>query len=404
MNILTKILLVFSFFFLSFFKAQSFSKGILSIDSEKIPIKIFSSPRMIEISEVLAKENNILIITNKYNTEANSQQESQFLNSYYSDFQSKKYFFLNSDFQLVEIPLNGKTQYILKTDKKIFGKNLDLQTSFRIWNPDEGLDIFGFKLRYYGLMFVFAFGLGLLIMRRIFKIDGVDEKFLDPLFTYTLLGTIFGARIGHVLFYEPHLFKEDFWSVLLPIRTNPTFEFTGFSGLASHGAAISLLLTTLYYSIKIIKKNPLWVYDRLGIVIALAGFFIRIGNFFNSEIIGKPTPPNSFFGVYFPQQSLDYGVIVPRYPTQLIEAFGYLSLFVLLWVLYKFTDKKQKQGWLFGVFLSLLWLIRFFAEYLKEPQGEEYISFLGLNTGQILSLPFILIGIACIFYSKRNRI
>ena len=250
-------------------------------------------------------------------------------------------------------------------------------------------------------MFVIAFGLGFLIMKRIFQIDGVDEKFLDPLFTWTLFGTIFGARIGHVLFYDAHLFVDDFWSVFLPIRTKPTIEFTGFAGLASHGAAIALILTTLYYSLKIIKKNPFWVYDRLGIVIALAGFFIRMGNFFNSEIIGKPN--ESFLAIYFPQQSLDYGVIVPRYPTQLIEGVGYLLLFFLLWLLYRLTNKKYQEGWLFGLFLMILWSIRFFAEFLKEPQGEEYISFLGLNTGQILSLPFIFIGLGLIIYSKNKK-
>ena len=129
----------------------------------------------------------------------------------------------------------------MKSSKNIELQNhqVQLNTDFIVWNPDEGINILGFNLRYYGLMFVIAFGLGFLIMKRIFKIDGVDEKFLDPLFTWTLFGTIFGARIGHVLFYDAYLFADDFWSVFLPIRTKPTIEFTGFAGLASHGAAIA---------------------------------------------------------------------------------------------------------------------------------------------------------------------
>ena len=106
---------------------------------------------------------------------------------------------------------------------------------------------------------------------------------------------------------------------VLPIQTKPEFKFTGFSGLASHGATIALILTTLYYSYKIIKKNPFWVYDRLGIVVALGGAFVRMGNFFNSEIIGKQVDPNSPFAILFPQQSSEYGITVPRYPSQLFE-------------------------------------------------------------------------------------
>lgn len=275
---------------------------------------------------------------------------------------------------------------------------------YTTWDPSTGIHLGPITLHYYSLMFILAFGLGYVIMSKIFKIDNVNQKYLEPLFTWTLVGTIFGARIGHVIFYQPELFKQDFWSVFLPIRTNPEFEFTGFSGLASHGAAIALILTTLYYAYKIIKKNPFWVYDRIGIVVALAGVFIRIGNFFNSEIIGKPAPEGSPFAVLFPQQSTEYGEIVPRYPTQLFEAGGYLLLFILLWTLYRYTNKKYQQGWLFGLFFLILWAIRFFVEFLKEPQGDEFIQFAGLNTGQILSLPLMIAGLVAMLYSRNNRI
>lgn len=274
---------------------------------------------------------------------------------------------------------------------------------YTTWDPSTGIHLGPVTLHYYSLMFILAFGLGYIIMTKIYKIDNVNVKYVEPLFTWTLIGTIFGARMGHVIFYEPELFREDFWSVFLPIRTKPTFEFTGFLGLASHGATIALIFTTLYYAYKIIKKNPFWVYDRIGIVVALGGGFVRIGNFFNSEIIGKPAPIDSPFAVLFPQQSTSYGEIVARYPTQLFEATGYFLLAILLWFLYRYTRRKYQQGWLFGLFFIILWAVRFFVEFLKEPQGDEFIQFAGLNTGQILSIPFMLAGFVIMFTSK-NRI
>lgn len=275
---------------------------------------------------------------------------------------------------------------------------------YSTWDPSTGIPLGPVTLHYYSLMFIFAFGLGYYLMTKIYTIDNVNLKYVEPLFTLTLIGTIFGARLGHVIFYQPELFREDFWSVFLPIRTKPQLEFTGFAGLASHGAAIVLPLTTLYYSSKIIKKNPLWVFDRVGIPIALAGLFIRMGNFFNSEIIGKPAPENSPLAILFPQQSTEYGAIVPRYPTQLFEAGGYFLLFIVLWVIYRYTKKKYQQGWLFGFFFAVLWSIRFLVEFLKEPQGVEKITIGILNTGQVLSIPLILIGLGFMLYSKNNVI
>lgn len=273
---------------------------------------------------------------------------------------------------------------------------------YTTWNPSKGIELGPLTLHYYSLMFIIAFGLGYIIMAKIFKIDNVNQKYLEPLFTWTLIGTILGARLGHVIFYQRELFQQDFWSVFLPIQTKPEFKFTGFSGLASHGAAIVLTTMLIYLGIKLFKKNPLWLLDRVGITVALAGFFIRIGNFFNSEIIGKPAPQNSPFAVLFPQQSAEYGPTVPRYPTQLFEAVGYLLLFFLLWYLYRRTNKKYHLGWLFGLFFMLLWSIRFVVEFLKEPQGDEYIHFAGLNTGQILSVPLVIIG-AIIMMTAKNR-
>ncbi|KQT35992.1 prolipoprotein diacylglyceryl transferase [Chryseobacterium sp. Leaf405] len=279
-----------------------------------------------------------------------------------------------------------------------------METPFKIWDPVKGIELGPITLHFYSLMFIFAFGFGYLLMTNIFKIDNVNQKYLEPLFTWTLIGTILGARMGHVIFYQPELFKEDFWSVFLPISTKNGLKFTGFSGLASHGATIALIFTTLYYSFKIIKKNPFWVYDRLGIVVSLGGAFVRMGNFFNSEIVGKPVDPNSPFALLFPQQSSEYGITVPRYPTQLFEAFGYVCLFVLLWILYRKTNKKYQQGWLFGLFFIILWAIRFFVEFLKMPQGDEFIQLGSLNTGQVLSIPFMIAGVVIMVLSKKFTI
>ncbi|MDR3024775.1 MAG: prolipoprotein diacylglyceryl transferase [Chryseobacterium sp.] len=296
-------------------------------------------------------------------------------------------------------------KYAVKTAKPITDSDkVELKTPFKIWDPSKGIHIGSFTLHFYSLMFVFAFGFGYVLMTRIFKIDNINQRYLEPLFTWTLIGTILGARLGHVIFYQPELFKEDFWSVFLPISTKNGFKFTGFSGLASHGATIALIFTTLYYSFKIIRKNPFWVYDRLGIVVALGGAFVRMGNFFNSEIVGKPADPNSPFALLFPQQSSEYGLTVPRYPSQLFEAVGYVLLFILLWILYRKTDKKYQQGWLFGLFFIILWAIRFFVEFLKEPQGDEFIQIGGLNTGQVLSIPFMIAGVVIMIVSKKFKI
>lgn len=408
--------MIFVFAFLSqFFVAQNYPDGLsdghLENNGKQIPVKIFSTARNHILQSFAEKkiDDNVLVILNEVNLKSENEDYFRYIQSILNNYQSNNYQLLDKKFRAYDgniTPQNILTfKYLYKGEK--LNENTQtttLQTPFFIWDPSTGLKIGSFKLHYYSLMFVIAFGLGFVLMRKMFKTDGADEKYLEPLFTYTLIGTILGARLGHVIFYQPELFKQDFWSVFLPIRTVPEFEFTGFSGLASHGAAIALLATTLYYSLKIIKKNPLWVYDRLGIVVALAGFFIRFGNFFNSEIIGKPVAENAPFAVLFPQMSDEYGITVPRYPTQLFEAFGYLALFILLWILYQKTDKKYQQGWLFGLFFAVLWSIRFMVEFLKEPQGEEIIHTSGLNTGQLLSIPLIILGIVVMFISKRFKL
>lgn len=403
-------LILFAFISQCFFAQEypgGLSDGTLKVNSADIPVKIYSTTDITDLNLFADKKinQNVLIILNKSNFE-NHYDYSQFT---LRKYQASNYQFFDENFKLIETPASKENietfKYAVKSEKPITeSDNVQLETPFKIWDPSTGIPLGPVTLHFYSLMFVFAFGFGYILMNRMFKIDNVNQKYLEPLFTWTLIGTILGARMGHVIFYQPELFKQDFWSVFLPISTRDGIKFTGFSGLASHGATIALIFTTLYYSFKIIKKNPFWVYDRLGIVISLGGAFVRLGNFFNSEIVGKPVDPNSPFALLFPQQSNEYGVTVPRYPTQLFEAAGYVALFILLWILYNKTNKKYQQGWLFGLFFIILWAIRFFVEFLKEPQGDEFIQFAGLNTGQILSIPFMIAGVVIMLVSKKFRI
>lgn len=262
------------------------------------------------------------------------------------------------------------------------------------WDPSLGIDLGFFMIRYYSLMFVLGFGLGFLLMKKIFLNEKVSVLKLDSLLMYVVIATILGARIGHFLFYEPQFLWQNPLEVILPFTLNP-FKFTGFQGLASHGAAIAIIGALYFYSKRELKKPFLWILDRIAIPVALAGFFIRIGNLINSEIIGKPT--NADFGFIFVQ----LGENIPRFPTQLYEAFGYLAVFFLLLYIYFKTNKKDHAGYLFGMFLVTLWSVRFIVEFWKESQGGiETLFNINLNTGQLLSIPLILIGFWFLFRKK----
>ena len=299
-----------------------------------------------------------------------------------------------------------------------------------VWNPSEGFEIGSFTVRFYSLMFVIAFGLGWYIMKYIFIRENEPLEKLDSLFIYTVIATLIGARLGHVIFYQPELFREDPLSIFLPIRTKPNFEFTGFSGLASHGAAIAIILCMIYFSKKIMHKSLLWVLDRVVIPVASGAVFVRLGNFFNSEIVGHET--TSSFGIKFvqdfyskrqaventqianpkeaykaiaenPQFSNLLEAVPAKHPSQLYEAIFYIIVFLILFFMYWKTEARKKEGLIFGTFMVLLWSVRFGVEYLKESQGgfESYPLFNALTTGQWLSIPFILIGFYFIFRPKK---
>ena len=267
-----------------------------------------------------------------------------------------------------------------------------------VWDPtSDGIALFGdFKIHYYSLMWMAAFVTGWYLMKKVYRNEGLSDEKLDGLFMYSVLGIMIGARLGHVVFYQSELFKEDFLSVFLPFRFSGGFEFTGFRGLASHGAAIGMIISMYIYNKKILKKSVLWILDRVVIASALGAIFIRVGNFFNSEMIGKPTEEGFPLAIVFRQ--LDS---IPRHPGQLYEAFGYVFVFLILFFLYWKTKKSTQTGYLFGLFLVLLMSVRVVVEQFKIAQidsREDWV--LGLNTGQVLSIPFVLCGLYFMFLYK----
>ncbi len=253
------------------------------------------------------------------------------------------------------------------------------------WNINpEIFRIGGFALRYYSLMFGAAFIFSYFILTKIFTNENIELKLLDKLFVYVFIGTLIGARLGHTLFYEFIYYKHHLLEIILPFQiTNGKFELTGYQGLASHGGAVGILLAVALYC-KNYKQSFLWTIDRLVIVVALSAFFIRMGNLFNSEIIGRPTTVPWAF-VF---ERVDF---IPRHPTQLYEAILYLFIFFTLCIFYYKKGQQLKNGFLFGLFLVLLFSVRFVIEFVKENQ-EIFENRLPVNMGQILSIPFILIG------------
>jgi len=277
-----------------------------------------------------------------------------------------------------------------------------------VWDLDpEIFNIGGFSIRWYSLMFVIAFILGTYLMKKIFTKDGISHEKMDPLFMYTFLSMLIGMRLGEVFFYNWDSYKDNLWQIILPFKSQQGAEilfglikgwkFTGISGFASHGAAILIPIALYFYAKKHLQKSWLFILDRMGIMVALAGFFIRMGNFFNSEIYGKLT--GSSFGVIFKRA----GETKPCHPTQLYEAFSYLALFFILWRVYWKTDKKKNEGYLFGIFMIALWSLRFLIEFIKQPQVQERSTW-ALNTGQWLSIPLILVGVLLVLRKPKQEV
>ena len=264
------------------------------------------------------------------------------------------------------------------------------------WAPSETLFKIGsFGVHYYSLMFVIAFGLGYYLMKKIFDEEKISLEYLESLFVYMVISILLGARLGDVFFYSWDYYKDHLIEILLPIRDTPNgFTFTGFRGLASHGAVIGSLIGLYLYKRKFKERSLLWLLDRVTIPVALGAAFVRLGNLFNSEIVGKYTQSN--FGVVF----LNNRETLPRHPAQLYEAICYIILFFILRKIYKKT-KKDQPGFMIGIFFTGMFTIRFLIEFIKESQGgfEEIMPF--FSTGQWLSIPLILLGIFLAF--KKNK-
>lgn len=257
------------------------------------------------------------------------------------------------------------------------------------WAPNEKIFSLGpIAIHWYSMMFLLAFYIGFQILKKIYIKEKKNVALLDPFLVHMVLGTIIGARLGEVFFYNWEYFQNNLLEIFLPIKLNDSgVDFIGFRGLSSHGATVGIIISIFIYKIRYKYDSVLWIFDRLVIAVAIGGMFVRIGNFFNSEIVGKFT--NSDFGVVF----LNRGDSLPRHPAQLYEAFGYLILFILLVFIYNKTKLSLKKGFIFGFFLITLFTIRFVVEYVKESQGGIEKTLGIISTGQWLSIPFIIIGI-----------
>lgn len=364
--------------------------------------------------------------------------------------------------------------------------------SYIIWNGSpEILSLGSFSLRWYGLLFALGFLISQQVMYYIFRKEGKSEKHVDTLTVYMVVATILGARLGHVIFYQPELFVNDPLGILLPFEFSP-FKFTGLQGLASHGAAFGILFAIWVFSRK--KEHGmsyLQILDRIVIVVALTGALIRLGNFFNSEIIGKPSDNNplsvvfvnrvteglldyrvksnpaesikverndelpagahgrvplnmyvffkqgtsteeatqfldgdmKYFLTYYTEfvdepnnQPLTYRLTteasgnlaarvsvfgIARHPAQLYESISCVVLFIILFLMWNKDKEKLPSGRIFGVFMIVLWSLRFVYEYLKENQ-VSFEDQLPINMGQILSIPLIIAGVLILIWSYKN--
>lgn len=246
-------------------------------------------------------------------------------------------------------------------------------------------------IRYYSLLFAIGIAAAYYVMDRVYKRENIPSEHFDRLAIYVVLGTFIGARLGHFIFYQPEYFWKAPLEIFLPIaKIDGAYRFVGFGGLASHGGGLGILIAVILYCRKT-NLGFLWVVDRLSIAAPLTCAFIRIGNFMNSEIIGKPTGGD--YGVVFLR--VDH---LPRHPTQLYEAASYLLIFAFMVVLYR--KNNRSDGFLFGTFLVLLFTARFCIEFFKEGQ-VAFEQGMALNMGQWLSIPFILVGAAFMLYKNK---
>lgn len=261
------------------------------------------------------------------------------------------------------------------------------------WNPDPELfKVFGISIRYYGLLWAIGIFLAYIVVRYQYRDKKIEEKKFDPLFFYCFFGIVFGARLGHCLFYEPGYYLSHPLEIILPMKEiGGKWTFTGYAGLASHGGTLGLIIALWLY-VRKVKMNYMDVLDMIAVATPITACFIRLANLMNSEIIGHATTvPWAFV---FERVDL-----IARHPAQLYEAIAYFIFFLIHMYLYKNYSKKLHRGFFFGLCLTLIFVFRFFIEFLKEDQ-VSFESDMTLNMGQWLSVPFVILGVGCILAGK----
>lgn len=263
-----------------------------------------------------------------------------------------------------------------------------------IWDPSIiAFHVGSLEVRWYGICWCIGLALAYIVMLKLYKRQGIPQEKFDPLFMYCFVGILAGARLGHCLLYEPGYFLAHPLEMILPIHhmADGSWKFTGYAGLASHGGTLGLMIALWLY-VKKTKVNLMRVLDDIAVATPIAACFIRLGNLMNSEIVGKYT--GSDFGFVFVQLQETQ----PRYPAQLFEAIAYLLFFFIGLLLYRFYEKRVATGFFFGFCLTSIFAFRFVVEFLKEVQEPWELSMqqmIGLDQGQLLSIPFIILGIYC---------
>ena len=265
------------------------------------------------------------------------------------------------------------------------------------WNPDlVAFHIGSFSIRWYSLCWLLGLLAAFLLVKRLYKEQKIKPELFDPLFIYCFIGILIGSRLGHCLFYEPGYFLSSFRhmvEMILPIRflADGSWKFTGYEGLASHGGTIGLIIALWLY-VRHTKVNLWRVLDNVAIATPVTACLIRLGNLMNSEIIGKATDvPWAFI---FERVDL-----TPRHPGQLYEALAYALFFFIGWYLYRRQPQRVGTGFFFGLCITLIFAARFFIEFTKDIQ-EAFEASMALNMGQLLSLPFVALGLVCMFCPK----
>ena len=264
--------------------------------------------------------------------------------------------------------------------------------SYIFWNPDDTLLRLGsFGIRYYSLCWLAGLAGAYFMVKWLYRDQQIKESLFEPLFLYCFISILVGARLGHCLFYDPAYYLsswDHFVEMLIPMRhlADGSWKFTGYEGLASHGGTLGLIIGLWLYC-RNLKMNIWTVLDNIAIATPITACFIRLGNLMNSEIIGKVTDvPRALIFTKVDQY--------PRHPGQLYEAIAYALFFFVGWFLYKKAKTRVGTGFFFGLCLTLIFTFRFFVEFTKDIQ-VDFEAGMPLDMGQLLSIPFVILGVAC---------